>query len=209
MGVEIYTDICPRTLSVPRTVSRNRSTRATQCELRGTDNVQGQLFVHISEAKSSLLSLVSFKHLFLTARREAKQKTRSKTRRLFGAFWHCFLNKFPNFLIGKLKKNAPFRSLLARRGLLAVSGHYDQWNDRPHDRRLCIKHILHYFGYLQSSVHGLAGRVWTVSNRSERNFRLQATIPFRISQDDKKISATCQLPNPEIRDRNPCLIQLK
>ena len=33
-------------------------------------------------------------------------------------------NKFPNFLTSKLKENAPFRSLFARRGLLAVSGHY-------------------------------------------------------------------------------------
>ena len=33
------------------------------CELRGTDNVQGQLSVHISEAKSSLSSLLSFEYL--------------------------------------------------------------------------------------------------------------------------------------------------
>ena len=98
------------------------------CELRGTDNVQGQLFLHISEAKSSLLSLLSFKY-FLSQRKQRHEpklqnKTRSKIRRLFVAFWHCFLNKFPNFLTSKLKKNAPFRSLFARRGLLAVSGHY-------------------------------------------------------------------------------------
>ena len=53
-----------------------------------------------------------------------QNKTRSKTCQLLGAFWHCFLNKFPNFLIRKLKKNAPFRSFFAGRGLLAVSGHY-------------------------------------------------------------------------------------
>ena len=33
------------------------------CELRGTDNVRGQLSVHISEAKSSLSSLLSFEYL--------------------------------------------------------------------------------------------------------------------------------------------------
>ena len=94
------------------------------CELRGTDNVQGQLSVHISEAKSSLLSLSSFKY-FLSQRKQWREnKTRSKTCRLLDAFWHCFLNKFPNFLISKLKKNAPFRSFFAGRGLLAVSGHY-------------------------------------------------------------------------------------
>ena len=36
----------------------------------------------------------------------------------------AFSTSFPYFLISKLKKNAPFRSLFARRGLLAVSGHY-------------------------------------------------------------------------------------
>ena len=51
------------------------------CELRGTDNVQGQLYVHISEAKSSLLSLLSFKY-FLSQRkqRREKNKIRSKPR---------------------------------------------------------------------------------------------------------------------------------
>ena len=39
----------------------------------------------------------------------AKQnKTRSKTRWLFGAFWHCFLNRLPNFLISKLEKTLHF-----------------------------------------------------------------------------------------------------
>ena len=106
MGEEICTDSCPRILSVPRS-------EQLSCELRGTDNVQGQLFVHVSEAKSSLLSSLSFKY-FLSQRkqrRETKQnKTRSKARRPLGAFWHCFLNKFPNFISSKLEKNAPFRS---------------------------------------------------------------------------------------------------
>ena len=66
----------------------------------------------------------------------AKQnKTRSKTRRLLGACWHCFLNKFPNFLISKLKKNAPFRSFFAGRGLLAVRGHYRRITS-AHERTL-------------------------------------------------------------------------
>ena len=57
------------------------------CELRETDNVQGKLFVHISEAKSSLLSLLSFKY-FLSQRISSgtkRNKTQRKTRRLFGA----------------------------------------------------------------------------------------------------------------------------
>ena len=98
------------------------------CELWETDNVQGQLFVHTSEAKISLLSLLSFKY-FLSQRKQRREtklqnKTRSKIRRLFGAFWHCFLDKLPNFLTSKLKKNAPLQSLFTRQGLLAVSGHY-------------------------------------------------------------------------------------
>ena len=39
----VCTDICPRTLSVPR--SEQFSER--NCELQGTDNVQGQISVHI------------------------------------------------------------------------------------------------------------------------------------------------------------------
>ena len=37
-GTEVSTDICPRTSSVPR---------CENCELRGTDNVQGQISVLI------------------------------------------------------------------------------------------------------------------------------------------------------------------
>ena len=36
------------------------------CELRGTDNVQGQISVHIFEAKWMLLCLLSFKYFFTT-----------------------------------------------------------------------------------------------------------------------------------------------
>ena len=36
------------------------------CELRGTDYVQGQISVHIFEAKWRLLCLLSFKYLFTT-----------------------------------------------------------------------------------------------------------------------------------------------
>ena len=107
--------------------SSPRAKLSGNCELRGTDNVQGQLFVYISEAKSSLLSLLSFKY-FLSQRNSQRRETNKTkcetTTSYLGAFWHCFLNKFPNFLISKLKKNAPFRSLFARRGLLAVIGHY-------------------------------------------------------------------------------------
>ena len=38
------------------------------CELRGTDNVQGQISVHIFEAKWMLLCLLSFKYFFLQGR---------------------------------------------------------------------------------------------------------------------------------------------
>ena len=38
------------------------------CELRGTDNVQGQISVHIFEAKWMLLSLLSFKYFFTRPR---------------------------------------------------------------------------------------------------------------------------------------------
>ena len=54
--------------------------RASNCELRGTDNVQGQLLVHISEAKSSLLSLLSFKY-FLSQRKQWREnKTKQNTK---------------------------------------------------------------------------------------------------------------------------------
>ena len=61
--------------------------REANSELRGTDNVQGQLFVYISEAKSSLLSLLSFEY-FLSQRISSgtkQNKTGNKTRRLLGA----------------------------------------------------------------------------------------------------------------------------
>ena len=90
------------------------------CELRGTDNVQGQLFVHISEAKSSLLSLLSFKY-FLSQRkqqRETKQnKTRSKTRRLLGAFWHCFLNKFPKYRLQEIEEKRSISKFIRQTGV--------------------------------------------------------------------------------------------
>ena len=132
------------------------------CELRGTDNVQGQLFVHITEAKSSSLSLLSFKY-FLSQRKQRREtklqkKTRSKIRRLFVAFWHCFLNKFPNFLTSKLKENAPFRSLFARRGLLAVSGHY-RLITSAHERTL----LGHASGFHQSRAKR---NIWWIIKRN-------------------------------------------
>ena len=49
------------------------------CELRGTDNVQIQLFVHISEVKSSLLSLLSFKYFLLQRKQRREPKLQNKT----------------------------------------------------------------------------------------------------------------------------------
>ena len=105
LGEEVCTDSCPRILSVPR----SEQSLEGNCELRGTNNVQGQLSVHISEAKSCLLSLSFFKYSLSQRkqRRENKpnqKKTRRKTRRLLGAFKHCFLDEFPNFLIIKISK---------------------------------------------------------------------------------------------------------
>ena len=37
-----------------------------------------------------------------------QNKTRSKTRRLLGVFWHCFLKKFPNFLTRNWRKTFHF-----------------------------------------------------------------------------------------------------
>ena len=56
------------------------------CELRGTDNVQGQLFVHISEAKSSLLSLLSFTY-FLSQRKQRRNKTKQTTKQNTSTSW--------------------------------------------------------------------------------------------------------------------------
>ena len=44
------------------------------CELRGTDNVQGQISVHIFEAKWMLLYLLSFKYFYKAAFREICSK---------------------------------------------------------------------------------------------------------------------------------------
>ena len=49
------------------------------CELRGTDNVQGQISVHIFEAKWMLLCLLSFKYFVYK-----------------GAFWETFSQSFSN-----------------------------------------------------------------------------------------------------------------
>ena len=40
-------DICPRTLSVPRSEQFSESVARGNCELRGTDSVQGQISGHI------------------------------------------------------------------------------------------------------------------------------------------------------------------
>ena len=40
-------DICPRILSVPRSEQFSESVARGNCELRGTDNVQGQISGHI------------------------------------------------------------------------------------------------------------------------------------------------------------------
>ena len=58
------------------------------CELRGTDNVQGQLFMHILEAKCSLLSLLSFKY-FLSQRKPGR-KTKQNKKQNTSTSW-CFL----------------------------------------------------------------------------------------------------------------------
>ena len=47
------------------------------CEPRGTDNVQGQLFMLISKAKSGLLSLLSFKY-FLSQQRQRRENYKTK-----------------------------------------------------------------------------------------------------------------------------------
>ena len=48
-------------LSLPRAKLKEN------CELRGTDNVQGKISVHIFEAKWTLLCLLSFKYFFSNA----------------------------------------------------------------------------------------------------------------------------------------------
>ena len=53
---------CPCTLSVSR---REQTLKLSfDCEVRGTDNVQGQISVHILEDKWRLLCLFSFKYFF-------------------------------------------------------------------------------------------------------------------------------------------------
>ena len=148
------------------------------CSLRETDNVQGKLFVHISVVKSSLLSLLSFKY-FLSQRKQRREtklqnKTRSKIRRLFGAFWHCLLNEFPNFLISKLKKNAPFRSSFARRGLLAVRGQY--WLITSAHERTLLGHV--------SRFHQSRAREniwWIIINNYSQKWRWIAVDIYRAA----------------------------
>ena len=64
----------------------NSSPRAKlegNCELQGTDNVQGQLSVHISEAKSSLSS-ISFEYLLSSPARGYPRITSTHERTLSG-----------------------------------------------------------------------------------------------------------------------------
>ena len=92
------------------------------CELRGTDNVQGQLFVHISEAKSSLLSLLSFKY-FLSQRIRSgtkQNKTRSKTRRLVsGRYWVTFRMGFTHSMF---PSNTPWKYTVSIKKGTTLSG---------------------------------------------------------------------------------------
>ena len=57
------------------------------CELRGTDNVQGQLSVHISEAKSSLLSLLSFKYFLSQRKQQRENKTKQNKKQNTSTSW--------------------------------------------------------------------------------------------------------------------------
>ena len=127
MGEEICTDSCPSICSEKRTVARERSSRATvsfEEQIMSKDNYSCIFpkpeVVYCLDYPSNISSHSESSG----AKQNYKTKTRGKIRRLSGAFWHCFLNTFPNFSTSKLKKNAPFRSLFTRRGLLAVSGHY-------------------------------------------------------------------------------------
>ena len=61
---KICTDICPGTLSVPRSVH----TLSENCELRGTDNVQGQISEHIFAPNGGYCVYCS-SNLFRNARR--------------------------------------------------------------------------------------------------------------------------------------------
>ena len=66
------------TCSEKRTVF-SRAKLEENCELQGTDNVQGQISVHIFEAKWMLLCLLSFKYFVHK-----------------GAFWETYSQSFSN-----------------------------------------------------------------------------------------------------------------
>ena len=107
---KICTDSCPMILSVPRS-ERSRATVSFEEQVMSKDNYScifpKPKVVYCLYYPSNISS-----HSESSG---AKQnKTRSKTRRLLGAFWYCFLNKFPNFLISKVKKNAPLISKFVR-----------------------------------------------------------------------------------------------
>ena len=65
-GAKICQDICPQTLSVPRSEQfSDGATLSENCELRGTDNVPGQIIEHIftpNEGQWRLLSLNLFRN---------------------------------------------------------------------------------------------------------------------------------------------------
>ena len=107
---------------------------------------QGQLFVHISKAKSSLLSLLSFKYL-LSQRKQPRKKKKKKHEAKHVDFLvlsgTAFSTSFPDFLISKLKENTPFRSLFARRRLLAVSRHY--WLITSAHERTLLGHMSRFY----------------------------------------------------------------
>ena len=58
-GAKICSDICPRALSVPRSDRFPTAKLEESCELRGTDNIQGQTSEHIFKDKLRLLCLFS------------------------------------------------------------------------------------------------------------------------------------------------------
>ena len=60
------------------------------CELRGTDNVQGQLSVHISEAKSSLFSSSSFEYFLSQRKQRRENRTKQNTKQSASTSW-CLL----------------------------------------------------------------------------------------------------------------------
>ena len=70
LAAKICSDICPWTLSVPRSLQFSSSFTLGNCSLRGTDNVRGQISEHILGQMKAIVYIFT---VLLTERKMARR----------------------------------------------------------------------------------------------------------------------------------------